>query len=69
MVNECPQIALASKYGVVETAALLGISKQTLLKYSNIGSRAGGIDFGIRKSNGRKFYTGKQIINFWQLNN
>ena len=43
---------------------ILGIHRNTLRRYTNIGPL--GIDCKHRKSNGRKFYTGMDIIKFWR---
>ena len=40
----------------------LGMHRNTLLKYANKGI----IKTGIRRSNSRRFYLGREIIRFWK---
>ncbi len=62
MVNQEPIVRADGRYSVEETAALLGIHRNTLLRYTNKGR----ILFGIRRSTTRKFYTGREIVRFWK---
>lgn len=64
MVNEQPQIPPSARYTIQEAAQILGISRNTLRRYTNIGPT--GIRCSYRKSNGRKFYTGLDIVKFWR---
>jgi excisionase family DNA binding protein len=61
MVTEEPKISDAGRYSVTETAKLLGIHRDTLRRYTE--SRL--IKFGLRRTNGRKFYLGSEIKRFW----
>ncbi len=65
MVAECPQVALNSRYSIGEAAKILGIDRGTLRRYADRGSRNGGINYGIRRSNGRRFFTGRDLLTFW----
>jgi excisionase family DNA binding protein len=62
MVTEEPKISDAGRYSVTETAKLLGIHRDTLRRYTE--SRL--IKFGLRRTNGRKFYLGSEIKRFWR---
>ena len=64
MVNEEPQVSPTSRYSIQEAAAILGIHRNTLRRLTNIGPT--GITCQHRKSNGRKFYTGLEIVKFWR---
>lgn len=61
MVTEIPKVYPTSRYTVGETSKILGIHRNTLLKYTKFGR----IRYGIRKSTGKKFYTGTEILSFW----
>jgi len=64
MVNEEPKVSPNARYSIGEAAQILGVHRNTLRRYTNTGPT--GISCGFRKSNGRKFYTGKDIIKFWR---
>jgi len=57
-----PQVADTGRYSVTETSKHLGIHRTTLLLHTNNNA----IRCGIRKANGRKFYTGTDIKKFWK---
>jgi DNA-binding transcriptional MerR regulator len=50
------------RYSIKETCNALGISRETLRKYTTMGL----IRFGMRRNTGKKFYSGKDIVNFWR---
>lgn len=57
-----PKVSADGRYSVKETCSLLGIkSRNTLTSYV----RQGLIREGRRRTNGRPFYTGKEIIRCW----
>ena len=62
MCNECPDIRDDARYSAVETAKLLGIHRNTLRNHT----REGKIKFGIRRSNGWPYYTGREIKSYWR---
>ena len=62
IVTQEPKVQPNGRYSVKETAKLLGVHRNTLLKYTNKGT----IRCGIRRSTTRKFYTGMEIIRFWR---
>ncbi|MFR9498023.1 MAG: DNA-binding protein [Rikenellaceae bacterium] len=58
-----PMVAESGRYSVMQTAAALGIHRNSLRKYTDVGL----IKCGFRKETARKFYTGKEILKFWRL--
>lgn len=62
MVNICPDLPENGRYSATETASLLGIHRGTLKKHTD----AGLIKFGLRRTNMRKFYLGKEINRYWK---
>ena len=61
MVNDAPSVRPAGRYSVGETAALLGIHRNTLRRYTDAGS----IRCSFGKHTLRKYYTGVEILRFW----
>lgn len=57
-----PQVSLTGRYSIKETSALLGINRNSLRKYTNLGF----IKCGFRRQTARKFYLGSEILNFWR---
>lgn len=62
MTVEEPKVSDAGRFTVAETAELLGIHRNTLRRYTNDKL----IKFGLRRTNGRKFYAGSEIKRFWR---
>ena len=62
MVTEEPKVSDAGRYSATETAKVLGIHKDTLRKHTE--NRL--IKFGLRRTNGRKFYLGSEIKRYWR---
>ena len=62
LVTQEPKVKPQGRYSVKQTAELLGVHRNTLLKYTNKGT----IRCGVRRSTTRKFYTGAEIIRFWR---
>lgn len=61
MVAEVPDIKPTSRYTVTETCRILGIHRNSLRKYTEMGI----IKVGIRMSTSKKFYLGSEILKFW----
>ena len=61
MVNEFPSVSLMRRYTTKEACTILGVCRNTLVKYT----RAGMIEFGTMKSNGRRFYLGGSLLKFY----
>lgn len=57
-----PQCDRFGRYTPNEAAALLGIHRDTLLKYTRMGLIRAGEHFGTR----RRFYLGAEIRRFWK---
>lgn len=61
MVGIQPDVRPAGRYTINETCELLGIHRNVLRRYTN----AGLIKCGHRAADYRKFYTGLEILRFW----
>lgn len=62
MTSTRPDVVLDAKYSVSETAALLGVHRNTIRNLANAKKLA----FGIRKHNIRqRFFWGREILRFW----
>lgn len=57
-----PKVNEAGRYSVTETCAVLGIHRNSLRKYTELGL----IKCGFRKLTARKFYAGREILKFWR---
>ncbi|MGM9759302.1 MAG: MerR family DNA-binding transcriptional regulator [Parabacteroides sp.] len=57
-----PVVKPAGRYGAIEAAKVLGIHRNTLRNYTEQGL----IKFGVRRSTGRKFYLGSDLLKFWK---
>ncbi|MDE6183214.1 MAG: helix-turn-helix domain-containing protein [Rikenellaceae bacterium] len=57
-----PKVDKDGRYSTKETAKMLGISRRTLDDHARIGK----IKYGRRRSNGRRFYTGMEIVRYWR---
>lgn len=62
MVSEQPNVRPAGRYSVTETCRLLGVHRNTLLKWRHSGFLR---PSGCHRVNGRMYYTGLDIIKFW----
>lgn len=62
MVNEEPKVSDFARYSSGEASKLLGIHRNTLLRWENEGK----VRFGIRRANTRKFYLGREIKRIWR---
>ncbi len=57
-----PRVSLGGRYSIAKTCKVLGICRNTLRKYTNLGA----IRYGIRRSTSQKFYSGSEIMRFWK---
>lgn len=64
MINEEPKVSPTARYSIGEAAQILGIHRNTLRRHTNTGPT--GIKCSYRKSNGRRYYTGLDLIQFWR---
>lgn len=64
MTCEQPNVVLDGRYSIKDTCSILGICRETLFRYTHV---TGDIRCGIARRGGRerKFYTGKEILRFW----
>lgn len=64
MVTNTPSINPTAKYELRDVASALEVHKTTVLRYA----KAGLLPFSIRRSNGRRVWSGADILKFWRLN-
>lgn len=62
MVATEPNISTSGRYSISETCNALGISRETLRKYTTSGE----IKCSYRRATQRKFYKGSDILSFWK---
>ena len=62
MVKSEPEVKPTDRYSTKETCEILGIHRNTLIRYT----ASGAIRCGIRRATCRKFYTGSEILRFWK---
>ena len=62
MTTSVPKVLPDDRYGVVESAKILGIHRNTLRAYTNEGL----IKCGHRTKTRKRFYTGSELIRFWK---
>lgn len=63
MTETKPNIDPAGRYTIAKTCKLLGIDRSTLHRHT----KKGNIKVHFRKCNNRPFYTGLDILKFWQI--
>ncbi len=61
MNSSKPDVHAEGRYSINEVAAMLGINRSTLRRYTNNGL----IKCGRWRTNGRPFYTGREILRLW----
>lgn len=62
MIATEPKVAQTARYSLEETAELLGVHPNTVIRYV----KSGKLRYGVRRTNRRKFYTGFEILRFWR---
>lgn len=62
MKAEEPKVAPTGRYSIPETCEALGIHRNTLRRYTEEGR----IKCGFRRTTGKKFYPGTEILKFWK---
>lgn len=63
MTETKPNIDPAGRYTIAKTCELLGIDRSTLHRHT----KKGNIKVHFRKCNNHPFYTGLDILKFWQI--
>ena len=63
MTETKPNIDPAGRYTIAKTCELLGIDRSTLHRHTTKGN----IKVHFRKCKNRPFYTGLDILKFWQI--
>lgn len=61
MTPVCPDIPPTARYSITESARLLGITARHLHRLA----RKGEIKYTVSAKTGRKIFTGKEIMRFW----
>lgn len=61
ITGQRPDVSAERRYTIAETCSILGIHRHTLTKYTEQGL----ISALLHKAGGRMYYTGKEIIRFW----
>ena len=62
MVAIEPKVNKYGRYSLEETAVLLGVHRNTILRYANSGK----MSFTVRRGTSRKCFTGAEILRFWR---
>ena len=62
MVATEPRVSENGRYSLREACELLGVHKTTMIRWVKEGK----IRYGIRRSNYRKFYLGRELVRFWR---
>lgn len=62
MIPTIPEVSKSGRYAPKQTCEALGISLRTLQNHTKEGL----IKCGRRRSNGRPFYEGSEIIRYWR---
>lgn len=62
MTDVEPDLNLTGRYPISVAAMMLGISPTTLRRYTQEGK----IKCGWRQSNGRRYYTGMELMKLWK---
>lgn len=57
-----PRVELNGRYSVSEAAALLGLHRNTVTRLAERRILKG----GRHRHNGRRFFTGRELLMFWQ---
>lgn len=63
MTETKPNVEPAGRYTIAKTCEILGIDRTTLYRHTKNGN----IKVHFRKCNNRPFYTGLDILKFWQI--
>lgn len=63
MTTTEPKVNTADKYELKETAEAMDVSKATILRWTRNGALQLG---GVKKTNNRKFWYGRDIIRAWR---
>lgn len=67
MTTTCPVLDPKGRFGITEASRVLGISPKTLRKRTTLSPRRGGVRFTIDKANGRMVFTGRALMDLYNL--
>lgn len=62
MIETEPHVITTGRYPISKASEILGINRKTLYRHTIDGL----IKCGFRRTNGRKFYTGGEILRYWK---
>lgn len=62
MINTAPKIDPSARLELREAAAALNVDKSTIQKWTKDQR----LRCGVKKSNGRKYWLGSELIRFWK---
>ena len=62
MIQTEPTISESAKYGLGEAAAILGVSTASISRWTASGL----IHAGRRRVNGRRYWTGAELLRAWR---
>ena len=62
MIETEPIVDLNARYGIVKASKLLDVDPATLIRWTNKGL----ITCGVRKVNGHRYWTGKELLRAWK---
>lgn len=64
MIATEPEVSLTGRYPIGQAAEILGVSRNTLRKYSDLGM----IKTGHRRTGKmERFFLGSEILRFWRI--
>ena len=62
MTKNEPKVEMSGRYELREASAALEVDKSTLLRWTKLGLAKA----GIKRTNGRKFWTGAELVRIWK---
>ena len=62
MVTYEPKVNKFDRYSLEQTSKILGVHRNTILRYAKSGKLA----FTVRRGTRRKCFTGSEILRFWR---
>lgn len=62
MTSEEPKVTLNGRYSVREAGEILGVNRCTINRWIACGE----LMCGVRRTNGRRFIYGRELIRFWE---
>lgn len=66
MIATTPKVKECSLYSASDAIRILQISRGKFYKAIKKGSKNGGLDCTVRKENGRRQFSGAEILRYWR---